>query len=186
VEDIRHALEKGTKVDVRDDFGWTALHHAAEAGREDIVEELLRRGAKSTITTSDGRTAKHLAEENGHDDIVRLINNPPTQTLDSVTEDDRFPELPDLGTKNIAPRGENWMIEAMFYSASGVTQRKFDVVEFLDRSDPWKKESASIQPPSKQLMEDSELRWFHIPVNNVSAIVHHIHSLANGLNRSTG
>ena len=47
----------------------TALHHAAKAGKRDMVE------ADKSLTTFAHQTAQDLAIENGHQDIVIMLQN---------------------------------------------------------------------------------------------------------------
>jgi ankyrin repeat protein len=53
---------KGRGLDERNEAGWTALHFAVYAGREDLVMFLLLDGADPTITDNEGRTPRALAE----------------------------------------------------------------------------------------------------------------------------
>jgi len=47
-------LAEGAPVDLQDDNGWTALHFAIQARREDIVRALLERGANPNLVNSHG------------------------------------------------------------------------------------------------------------------------------------
>ncbi|KAF7306841.1 Acyl-binding protein [Mycena indigotica] len=53
----------------RDEFGYTALHLAADRGHTLVVQLLLQRGADRNIQDEDGLTAAELAEAAGHDGI---------------------------------------------------------------------------------------------------------------------
>jgi len=48
--------QKGVEVDKSDASGWTALHIAASAGREDVVQELLGAGAGANKPNDKGLT----------------------------------------------------------------------------------------------------------------------------------
>jgi ankyrin repeat protein len=61
---VETLLAGGVSVAFEDEKKWQVLHHAAAAGREDIVRLVLRRGAYVDATTSDGETAFHLAARN--------------------------------------------------------------------------------------------------------------------------
>lgn len=52
--------------------GYTFLHRAAYAGREDACRELIRRGASLSAVTHDGRTAADVADGRGHSEIARF------------------------------------------------------------------------------------------------------------------
>jgi ankyrin repeat protein len=54
---------RGQGLDDGDDNGWTALHSAAGADREEVVRFLLLAGADPTITNNEGRTPRALAEQ---------------------------------------------------------------------------------------------------------------------------
>ncbi|UPA54996.1 ankyrin repeat domain-containing protein [Wolbachia pipientis] len=49
----------------------TALHHAAENGRLDVVKRLIKKGVD--IKDSQNRTPLHYAAENGHLDVVKYL-----------------------------------------------------------------------------------------------------------------
>ncbi|MBF0176911.1 MAG: ankyrin repeat domain-containing protein [Magnetococcales bacterium] len=57
----------------QDFLGHTALIHAAEAGRVDLVEELIQRGAEINLRDQWGRTALSAALHNDHREIVTLL-----------------------------------------------------------------------------------------------------------------
>jgi len=60
-------ISKGFSVDVKDAiYEKTALHWAAERGREDIVRTLLSHGANVLARDMFGETPLHYAAENGH------------------------------------------------------------------------------------------------------------------------
>ena len=51
----------------------TALHHAARAGKTDMVALLLHIGANRNLTTFAEKTALELAIENGHEEVALLL-----------------------------------------------------------------------------------------------------------------
>ena len=51
----------------------TALHHAARAGKADMVALLLHIGANRNLTTFAEKTALELAIENGHEEVASLL-----------------------------------------------------------------------------------------------------------------
>ena len=51
----------------------TALHHAAQAGRSDMVALLLKMGADKSQKTFAHKTALDLAVEKGHGDVVLML-----------------------------------------------------------------------------------------------------------------
>ncbi|KAF8527876.1 ankyrin repeat-containing domain protein [Hysterangium stoloniferum] len=60
-------------VNALDDYGYTALHLAADRGNTSVVKALLERGADTSVEDPDELTALHLAETCGHHDIVAMI-----------------------------------------------------------------------------------------------------------------
>jgi len=53
--------------------GWTALHLAAEYGREEVMQLLLDKGSDVAAKDTSGRTALDLAAEYGHRGVVLLL-----------------------------------------------------------------------------------------------------------------
>ncbi|KAI9512826.1 ankyrin [Russula earlei] len=60
-------------VDGRDEYGYTALHLAADRGNIAIVELLLKHGADKTLKDTDGYTAADLANFAQRADIIALL-----------------------------------------------------------------------------------------------------------------
>jgi ankyrin repeat protein len=54
MEVVRLLVERGARLDARDNWRTTALHHAATNGREEIVAFLLSRGAKARTRSRQG------------------------------------------------------------------------------------------------------------------------------------
>jgi len=73
---ICHALlENGARVDDSDQYGRTALHHAAELGSVSIATLLLRRGASVDAMDRFCRTALMEASSKGYTDLARELLN---------------------------------------------------------------------------------------------------------------
>ena len=53
---IKVLLERGAKIDEKDDDGWSALHYASNKGHLDAVTFLLNRGLSVNIQDKDGAT----------------------------------------------------------------------------------------------------------------------------------
>ncbi|KAJ6519726.1 ankyrin repeat-containing domain protein [Mycena sanguinolenta] len=69
--------QPNVNLDVRDEFGYTPLHLAADRGHSSIVEFLLEKGSDPTIKDEDDLTAAELAQAAGHESIVQLLNSAP-------------------------------------------------------------------------------------------------------------
>ncbi|KAH8278579.1 hypothetical protein KR018_005448 [Drosophila ironensis] len=71
------SLRRGTGVNVQDSGGYSALHHAALNGHEDIVKLLLAHEASSNLPDSRGSSPLHLAAWAGETEIVRMLLSHP-------------------------------------------------------------------------------------------------------------
>jgi ankyrin repeat protein len=69
----RTARNRGANVDVVDNHGRTALHHAARWDQLDTVTLLLQSGANVDVVDSYGWTPLHQAAQYGRRDIVALL-----------------------------------------------------------------------------------------------------------------
>jgi CubicO group peptidase (beta-lactamase class C family) len=67
-------LAHGAHIDAANLTGFTALHHAAEAGSVDSARALLAAGANVSLRTQAGETAADVARRKGHDAILQLID----------------------------------------------------------------------------------------------------------------
>ena len=84
-----HVLLEDFKLDVnvRDQYGATALHIAAWQGDIELAIRLLSKGADRLIPDSNGRTALHYAILRGHTTMAGLLCVPPTEmTRTDATE----------------------------------------------------------------------------------------------------
>ncbi|KAH9044808.1 ankyrin [Lactarius pseudohatsudake] len=64
---------EGADINVRDEYGYTALHLAADRGNVAVVEFLLKQGADKTLQDTDGYTATDLATIAQQHDVVALL-----------------------------------------------------------------------------------------------------------------
>ncbi|KAH9968871.1 ankyrin [Russula dissimulans] len=64
---------EGLDIDGRDEYGYTALHLAADRGNVATVGLLLKHGADKTLKDTDGYTAAELAAIAQRPDIVALL-----------------------------------------------------------------------------------------------------------------
>lgn len=66
-------LQRGAKINVQTDLGYTALRCAVPNGHADVVRCLLQRGAEVNTQDDPGNTALIYAVSNGHVDVVRCL-----------------------------------------------------------------------------------------------------------------
>jgi ankyrin repeat protein len=66
-------IAKGADVNARNNYGWTALSHAARAGNAELVKLLLAHGADVNARDQSGWTALMRAAMKGHVDVVRVL-----------------------------------------------------------------------------------------------------------------
>jgi ankyrin repeat protein len=69
-------LEKGAKVNARDNRGKTALHRAcSDLNRVEVVDMLLENGADRNARDNLGIAARLIAKRRGNEGIARLLLN---------------------------------------------------------------------------------------------------------------
>lgn len=73
VSAIRFLLAHGATLEARNLTGFTALHHAAEAGSLEAVEALLAAGADPDTPNKEGRRPAETAMAKGHGVIAVLL-----------------------------------------------------------------------------------------------------------------
>ncbi len=73
LDTVKVLLDSKADVNVRDNFGVTALLLAAQRGRADLVEVLLDKDADVNAKTKEGVTALMAAAEYGHTEIVKSL-----------------------------------------------------------------------------------------------------------------
>jgi len=74
---VRLLLDRGADLDVRNNFGTTALIGAATCGYSDVVNLLLERGADPDVKNNDGWTAHGIANANGWTGVANTIAGAP-------------------------------------------------------------------------------------------------------------
>jgi ankyrin repeat protein len=60
-------------INIEDDNGRTALHHASNVGNCDVVKLLIDSGADTSEVDNDGDSAMHIASSHGHFDVVKIL-----------------------------------------------------------------------------------------------------------------
>lgn len=59
-------LKAGVNINMKDDWGSTALYAAAFHGKEEVVRILLKNGADVDVKVVDGKTPLYIAASNGN------------------------------------------------------------------------------------------------------------------------
>ena len=80
------ALLRGGDVNSTDGTGMSLLHHAAQLGRDDMVEVLRRHRADEGLLNNANRTALQLAQESKHTKVIELLQDDVKET--AVTSND--------------------------------------------------------------------------------------------------
>jgi Ankyrin repeats (3 copies)/Carboxypeptidase regulatory-like domain len=70
---FRLLISHGARIELRDNEGMTALMHAAQSGKAEVVSLLLSHGAAINLQAKSGRTALMEAVETGNADTVRML-----------------------------------------------------------------------------------------------------------------
>ncbi|CAI2359509.1 unnamed protein product [Moneuplotes crassus] len=73
VSALRTILDQDANVDLVDNNGWTALHHAAYNGEYESAVELISNGANVNCYSNSMKTPLHFAALNDHADVVNLL-----------------------------------------------------------------------------------------------------------------
>lgn len=90
VDFIKLMVEKGAKLNNRNQWGMTELHTAIWRGNIRVVEYLLDQGSDPNIKTKEGWTAMHYAYRSGHDNIIAVLKKRGI----SMTEKDNMGRTP--------------------------------------------------------------------------------------------
>ena len=70
---VRILLDRGAPIEATNLTGFTALHHAAEAGALEAAEVLIARGANLGTTNRQGMSPIETARELGHPTLVLAL-----------------------------------------------------------------------------------------------------------------
>ncbi|MGB9635006.1 MAG: ankyrin repeat domain-containing protein [Candidatus Micrarchaeia archaeon] len=72
VEDVKHFIEMGVNINIKDKYGRTALMHAILRDDIEMVRLLIENGADLNATDMYGRTVLEIADENDYE-IAEII-----------------------------------------------------------------------------------------------------------------
>jgi ankyrin repeat protein len=70
---VEDHFSQGADVNVRDLYGWTPLHFAANCADTDIAGILLEKGADVHARSDDGSTPLLIAANNGRSEVITLL-----------------------------------------------------------------------------------------------------------------
>lgn len=76
----------GLRINSTNNYGLTAVQHAAQNGNVDMVNFLLEQGADLSCVDQLGRTALHLASQEGHLGVVSLLVTSACANVNAKTE----------------------------------------------------------------------------------------------------
>lgn len=121
VKTLTFLLDHGVDVNFQDEqYGASALHAAAQGGREEIVKLLLKRGADVNLKSKEGNTPLMAAAYNHHESVVRIlvtagaevnIQNQADETALSLAREERqegiIQHLLNAGARDIKKRCPN-------------------------------------------------------------------------------
>ncbi|TCP59137.1 ankyrin repeat protein [Tumebacillus sp. BK434] len=93
MSEVQAELSNGMDVEVRGEYGETALIAASYRGHMQLAEFLLRSGADPNATDDNGSTALHGATANGHLEIVKLLLAYHAQPNVADKTDGRYPMI---------------------------------------------------------------------------------------------
>jgi len=71
---VKRILNCGVHVDIRDEYGRTALHDACYYGHREIVHVILDAGADTSFNDEFGHTPRIDAEAQGHVHVLELLD----------------------------------------------------------------------------------------------------------------
>ena len=102
---LKKILEHDAKINLMDNNGWTALHHAAYNGDFESARELCEQGANVNSYSNSMKTPLHFAALNNHAEIVNLLISKGSK-IEGITNDEiiRFaPSKSALIIDNVSP-----------------------------------------------------------------------------------
>ncbi len=73
VQSVMELLDQGERISETDTRGWTALHYAARAGQDTVVNLFLKKGADINAQGNRGESPLLMAAYNCHERVVRVL-----------------------------------------------------------------------------------------------------------------
>ncbi|XP_022782934.1 serine/threonine-protein phosphatase 6 regulatory ankyrin repeat subunit A-like [Stylophora pistillata] len=73
VDVVEFLVERGASLELEDNRGFTALHHAAMGGKSENILRLIQLGCNVSKVDHKESSGMHLAAKNGHTEAVRLL-----------------------------------------------------------------------------------------------------------------
>eukprot|EP00118_Oscarella_pearsei_P023742 m.288283 g.288283 ORF g.288283 m.288283 type:complete len:269 (+) comp40706_c0_seq45:1101-1907(+) len=96
IDYVNFLLEKKADMNITDNDGCSALHHAVEGNQEDMLRHLIEKGCDKTIKNKYGETAYDVAEQKGNTNLSGLL-----KTSDDGKDDKERPQFDELDSSHL-------------------------------------------------------------------------------------
>ena len=117
---VRALLAAGVDADARDANNNTALHLAADTGRDVMVSLLIQATASLNVQNNDGDTPLHLSAESGHVTVVSLLIQ---ATANLNVKNNAYGDTP---LHAAALMGHAAIVDALIAAGAGVNEQNND------------------------------------------------------------
>ena len=121
---MEHALRRGIDINIRDEYGYTAIMWASALGKLDIVKKLLWKGASINYRDNTGMSALMLASLTGHYAIAQHLIKKARVPL-SYLINHRTYELKETALMIAIKRGHSSIIKLLLYNGASVYSKDY-------------------------------------------------------------
>lgn len=92
IQKINRYRDKISIIDLKDEFGWTLLHHAAFHSSIDVIQILIDHGLGASVTTRAMQTPLHIAAISLHFDSIQAFSR--RSSITNLTLKDGYGQTP--------------------------------------------------------------------------------------------